>query len=361
MVQNGERPIRKIGVLTSGGDCAGLNAVIRAVTDAATGRGWQVLGLRHGHLGLLQNPPDVVPLTAESVRRDLLRLGGTVLGTTTKGDPFAYPGHDGVKTDRSAEVLAALKALAIDALVVIGGDGSMRLFDRLLTPAGIAWVGVPKTIDNDVPGTEFAVGFYTAVEIVSGSLDRLATTAASHGRIMVLEVMGRDSGFIALYGGIAGGADVILMPEFAYDLDAIARHVRAITHDRPSSVLVVVAEGATQPQGERRKKASVGFAVAQALQERTGLDARCTVLGHIQRGGSPGAFDRVLGSGFGARAVHVLAAGESKRLVAWRGGVVTDIPIGEVVSGPSFVSADSQLVRTARRLGIYLGEGLEAR
>ena len=361
MTQFDERSIRKIGVLTSGGDCAGLNAVIRAVTDAAAGRGWEVLGLRNGHLGLLQSPPEVTPLTLDSVRADLLRLGGTVLGTTTKGDPFAYPGAGGAKIDRSGEVLAALKALAIDALVVIGGDGSMRLFDRLLTPAGIPWVGVPKTIDNDVPGTEFAVGFYTAVEVVSQALDRLATTAASHGRIMVLEVMGRDSGFIALYGGIAGGADAILMPEFAYDLDAVAAHVRQITPDRPSPVLVVVAEGARQPKEERRKKANVGFAIAKGLESRTGFDSRCTVLGHVQRGGAPGAFDRVLGSAFGARAVHVLAAGESKRMVAWRGGFVTDIPINEVVSGPSFVSADSQIVRTARRLGIYLGEGLEAR
>ena len=361
MTESARPGIRKIGVLTSGGDCAGLNAVIRAATDAAVGRGWEVLGLRQGHLGLLVSPPDVVALTADTVRGDMLRAGGTILGTTTKGDPFAYPNRDGSVSDRSAEVLAALRGLGLDALVVIGGDGSMRLFDRLLTPAGIDWVGVPKTIDNDVRGTEFAVGFYTAVEVAGGALDRLASTAASHGRIMVLEVMGRDSGFIALYAGIAGGADAILMPEFAYDLDAVAAHVRQVTHDRPSPVLVVVAEGARPPREERRRHANIGIAIADGLAARTGFDARCTVLGHIQRGGSPAMFDRILGSAFGARAVHVLAAGGSRRMVAWRGGLVTDVPMTEAVAGPRLVSADSQIVRTARRLGIYLGEGLEAR
>jgi len=351
---------KTIGILTSGGDCAGLNAVIRAATDAAVGRGWNVIGLRNGHLGLLANPPEVMPLTADSVRGDLLRAGGTILGTTTKGDPFAYPEADGTKRDRSAEVLAAIRGLGIEALIVIGGDGSMRLFDRLLTAAGIPWVGVPKTIDNDVPGTEFAVGFFTAVEVVGQALDRLASTAASHRRIMVMEVMGRDSGYIALFGGIAGGADVILMPEFAYDLDAVTAHVRLITHDRPSPVLVVVAEGIKRPPEERRKKGPIGNVIADGLQSRTGFDARCTVLGHVQRGGSPVMFDRLLGSAFGARAVHILAANESGRMVAWRGGLVTDIPLAEVTTGPSFVRADSQLLRTARRLGTYVGEGFSS-
>ncbi len=348
---------KKIGILTSGGDCAGLNAVIRAATEAAVGRGWEVVGLRNGHLGLLNTPPDVVPLNADNLRGDMLRAGGTILGTTTKGDPFAYPGPDGKKTDRSGDVLAAIQGLGIEALVVIGGDGSMRLFDRLLSPGNIPWVGVPKTIDNDVPGTEFAVGFFTAVEIAGQALDRLATTAASHRRIMVLEVMGRDSGYIALFAGIAGGADVILMPEFAYDLDAVAAHVRRVTHDRPSPVLVVVAEGLKRPASERREKSSIGDAISAELQKRTGFDSRCTVLGHLQRGGTPVMFDRILGSAFGARAISLLAAGENRRMVAWRGGRVSDIPTTDVTSGPSFVGADSQMMRTARRLGIYVGEG----
>ena len=357
---------KKIGILTSGGDCAGLNAVIRAATEAAVNRGWEVVGLRNGHLGLLNTPPDVVALTADAVRGDglrgdMLRAGGTILGTTTKGDPFAYPDANGRKTDRSGEVLAAIQSLGIEALIVIGGDGSMRLFDRLLAKASIPWVGVPKTIDNDVPGTEFAIGFMTAVEVAGEALDRLATTAASHRRIMVLEVMGRDSGYIALFAGIAGGADVILMPEFAYDLDAVAAHVRRVTHDRPSPVLVVVAEGLKRPAGERRKESNIGDTISAELQKRTGFDSRCTVLGHLQRGGSPAMFDRLLGSAFGARAVHLLAAGENRQMVAWRGGRVSEIGLDEVTGGPSFVDGNSQMMRTARRLGIYVGEGPVAR
>jgi len=350
--------IKKIGILTSGGDCAGLNAVIRAATDAAVGRGWEVLGLRNGHLGLMVSPPDVVSLTADSVRGDLMRAGGTMLGTTTKGDPFAYPEADGTKRDRSGEVLTAIKGLGLDALIVIGGDGSMRLFDRLLKPAGIPWVGVPKTIDNDVPGTDYAVGFFTAVEVVGEALDRLASTAASHRRIMVLEVMGRDSGFIALFGGVAGGADVILMPEFDYDLDAVAEHVRRITHNRPNPVLVVAAEGIKHPRNDRRHDSSIGAAIAAGLQTRTGFDARCTVLGHLQRGGSPAVFDRLLASAFGVRAVESLAAGSSRCMTAWRGGAVSEVSMADVVSGPRFVARDNDLVGAARRIGTYVGEGL---
>jgi len=348
--------IRKIGILTSGGDCAGLNAVIRAATDAAASRGWDVLGLRNGHLGLLVSPPDIVSLTTDSVRGDLLRAGGTILGTTTKGDPFTFPLDDGTTRDRSGEVLAALKSLGIDALVVIGGDGSMRLFDRLLEPASIPWVGVPKTIDNDVPGTDYAVGFFTAVEVVGEALDRLASTAASHRRIMVLEVMGRDSGFIALFGGVAGGADIILMPEFSYDLDAIAAHVRRITHDRPSPVLVVVAEGIKRPPDDRRHGSSIGAAIAAGLQARTGFDARCTVLGHLQRGGSPAVFDRLIASTFGVRAIELLASGANRCMTAWRGGAVTQTPMADVITGPRFVSADNDLLRAARGIGTYVGE-----
>lgn len=348
--------IRRLAVLTSGGDCAGLNAVIRAVTDHAAGTlGWDVIGIKNGHLGLLEDPPQVIGLTPEAMRGDVLRTGGTLLGTTTKGDPFAFPGPDGVVTDRSADVLAGLRRLGVDALVVIGGDGSMRLFHRLLGPRGLPWVGVPKTIDNDVPGTDYAVGFFTAVEVVGEALDRLASTAASHRRIMVLEVMGRASGFIALYGGLAGGADVILLPELAYDIEAVATHIAALTAHRPEAVLVVVAEGIARPPDERRTGGSVGAAVAHALQARTGIDARCTVLGHLQRGGSPAMFDRLLATAFGVRAVDLLARGLSQRLVVWRGGLVGDIAVAEAVTGPRFVPNDGEMIATARALGIYLG------
>jgi len=349
--------IRRLAVLTSGGDCAGLNAVIRAVTDhAAGGQGWDVIGIKNGHLGLLEDPPQVIPLTPDSLRGDVLRTGGTLLGTTTKGDPFAFPGIDGKLTDRSGDVIAALKKLGVNALVVIGGDGSMRLFHRLLGSSGIPWVGVPKTIDNDVPGTDYAVGFFTAVEVVGEALDRLSSTAASHRRIMVLEVMGRDSGFIALYGGIAGGADVILMPELSYDIDAVAQHIKSLTNNRPSAVLVVVAEGIQRPPDDRRTGGSVGAAIAHALQTRTGIDARCTVLGHVQRGGTPAMFDRLLASTFGVHAVDLLAKSHSEKLVVWRGGNVTDISIAEAAQGPRFVPLQGEMIHTAGGLGIYLGK-----
>jgi 6-phosphofructokinase len=349
--------MKKIGILTSGGDCAGLNAVIRAATEAAVNRGWEVLGLRNGHIGLLATPPDIIPLIMDSVRGDLLRAGGTILGTTTKDSPFAFPDADGTKRDRSADVVAAIQSLGIDGVIIIGGDGSMRLFDRLLKPAGIPWIGVPKTIDNDVPGTDYAVGFFTAIEVVGDALDRLASTAASHRRIMVLEVMGRDSGFIALFGGIAGGADVILMPEFPYDMDAVEAHVRRVTHNRPSSVLIVAAEGIKPLPSERRGGGSIGATIAADLQARTGFDARCTVLGHLQRGGSPAVFDRLLASSFGVHAVALLAEGASARMTAWRGGVVTHIPMTDAVTGPRFVDAKNDLVRSARDMGVYVGEG----
>jgi 6-phosphofructokinase len=232
----------------------------------------------------------------------------------------------------------------------------MRLFHRLLAPSGIPWIGVPKTIDNDVPGTEYAVGFFTAVDVVGEALDRLSSTAASHRRIMVLEVMGRDSGFIALFGGIAGGADVILMPEISYNIDAVATHIKTITDNRPSAVLVVVAEGIKRPPEDRRMDGSVGAAIAHALQTRTGIDARCTVLGHVQRGGTPAMFDRLLASTFGVHAIDLLAQGQSEKLVVWRGGNVTNIPIADAAQGPRFVPRNGEMIRTARGLGIYLGQ-----
>ena len=350
--------IHTIGVLTSGGDCAGLNAVIRAVTEHAAGTyGWRVLGLRQGHLGVLETPPAVVDLVATEESYDLLRSGGTVLGTTTKNDPFRFMNPDGTVSNRSSEVIAAVKSLGIEALVVIGGDGSMRLFDQLYGKGNLRWMGIPKTIDNDVPGTDFTVGFFTAVEVVTGALDRLSSTAASHRRIMVLEVMGRDSGFIALFGGIAGGADVILVPEVPYDMDALTSHVSRITEGRPNPVLVVVAEGVAPPLGNSaHSEASVGTVVAAELQARTRIDARCTVLGHVQRGGIPAAFDRLLATSFGVRAVDLVAGGANARLVSWRGGTVVDIPMSDVVTGPRRVGHESLLLKTATATGIYVGE-----
>lgn len=350
--------IKTIGVLTSGGDCAGLNAVIRAVAEhAGRTHGWRVLGLRQGHLGLLETPPAVIDLKRMEESHDLLRSGGTVLGTTNKSDPFHIVGTDGIAVDRSREVVAAARSLGIDALIVIGGDGSMRLFNRLCGEGGVRWIGIPKTIDNDVPGTDFTVGFFTAVEVVTEALDRLSSTAASHRRIMVLEVMGRDSGFIALFGGIAGGADVILVPEVPYDMEALTDHVSRITAGRPNPVLVVVAEGVAPPSGTSVvQKIGVGASIASELQERTGIDARCTVLGHVQRGGIPAPFDRLLATSFGVRAVDLLAGGASERLVAWVGGATVDVPMTVAVVGPRKVDHDTPLLKAAIATDIYIGE-----
>ncbi len=352
--------IKTLGVLTSGGDCSGLNAVLRAVVEHATRTyGWRVLGLKRSHLGLLEDPPAIVELSKSDGSVDLLRSGGTVLGTTTLGDPFQCRMPDGTIQDRSDQVIAAVNALDIDGLVVIGGDGSMRLFDRLCHQGGLRWIGVPKTIDNDVPCTDFTVGFFTAVDVVAGALDRLASVAASHRRIMVLEVMGRDSGFLALYGGIAGGADVILIPEVNYDIDALTSHVLHITEGRPNPVLVVVAEGISLPPTLRATaegEDGVGTIVAAELKARTGIDSRCTVLGHLQRGGAPSAFDRLLATSFGVRAVDLLASQASDRLVAWRNGTAVDVPMSDVVHGPRRVPPDSLLLDTAAAMGIYVGD-----
>ncbi len=358
--------MKKIGVLTSGGDCPGLNAVIRGVTlQAAESYGCEVIGIHDGHIGLLKDPPDVEPLSPANFSGELLRTGGTFLGTTTTDSPFDYPMADGTTKDRSADVIAAIAALELDGIIVIGGDGSMRLFDRLLTTAGVPWVGVPKTIDNDVPGTEFAVGFFTAVDVVGNALDRLQSTAASHRRVMVLETMGRDSGFIALYGGVAGGADAVLIPELSYDLDALADHVTRIRAEEKGHVLVTVAEGVPGPGGEQvtlpyfgsgSAAGGVGTVLADALTEKTGVSARCTVLGHLQRGGIPAMFDRLLGSVLSAKAVDVLMDGGSARMAAWRNGMAGDVPMDEVVKGPRKVDLKGGMISVARGLGMYVGE-----
>lgn len=358
--------MKKIGVLTSGGDCPGLNAVIRGVTLHATDTyGCEVIGIHDAHHGLLADPPIVEHLNPDLFTGALLRAGGTMLGSATSGDPFAYPVEGGGAQDRSQEVIAAIQNLKLDGLVVIGGDGSLRLFDRLLSPAGIPWVGIPKTIDNDVPGTDFAVGFYTAVDVVGSALDRLQSTAASHRRIMVLETMGRESGYLALYGGVAGGADAILIPEVPYDLAALADHVCRIRAEERAHVLVVIAEGVPDPTGQAVTLPSfgsnpsyggVGMVLANALGKTTGVSTRCTVLGHLQRGGSPAMFDRLLGSALSVCAVDALTSGETQRLAVWRSGQVRHIPMSEAITGPRKLQPNHEMLKTARGLGIYVGE-----
>jgi len=358
---------KRIGIMTTGGDCAGLNAVIRAAVHRAVGGyGYEVLGIRYGTLGLMSNPPDVEPLTPGMFAGGLLRMGGTMIGTTNRGDPYAFPMPDGSVIDRSADAIAGYRRLGLDALIAIGGDGSFRIVDRLVRDGDLNVVGIPKTIDNDVVGTENAIGYITAVNVATEALDRLQTTAASHARIMILEVMGRDAGHIALSTGIAGGADVILIPEIPYRLDALAGRVRAVREAMGRDfALVVVAEGCRTADGHavtladpegRRRYGGVGMYLADALSQATGWESRCTVLGHVQRGGTPSTTDRVLGAAFGVHAVDLVAAGNFGRVVVWQNRGVRDMPLAEVAAVTRAVDVEGDLMRTARGLGISFGD-----
>ena len=247
---------KTIGVLTSGGDCAGLNAVIRAVVARAVlGYGWRVVGIRHGTEGLSRRPVDATPLDLDCANPAMLRIAGTILGTTNRGDPFAYPMPDGSLKDRSEEKIEGVRLLGLDALIGIGGDGSLAILRRLAQQGSIPFVGIPKTIDNDVGATESSVGYHTAVMVATEAIDRLQPTAASHDRVMILEVMGRDSGQIALAAGIAGGADVILVPEIPYDINVVAAHISKLRHGMHNFAIVVVAEGVPNNAGVRASSA----------------------------------------------------------------------------------------------------------
>jgi ATP-dependent phosphofructokinase / diphosphate-dependent phosphofructokinase len=318
----------KIGILTGGGDCPGLNAVIRAVVRRALSFGIEVLGIRNGFLGLVEG--DVEPLTGFSVI-GILPKGGTILGTS-RYDPLR------VMEDRQ-KLLHNLKRYGLDALIAVGGDGTLSAA-RELHELGVPIVGVPKTIDNDLKGTDYTFGFDTAVNVVRDAVDRLHTTAESHHRVMVVEVMGRQAGWIAALGGLAGGADFILIPEKPYRLDEMckvleSRHRRG----RPFSI-VVVAEGAFAAGEEPPARvgeggsSSIGFRVAKEIADRLGVETRVTVLGHIQRGGSPTAFDRIIGTRFGLRAVDLVREGRFGQMVALHGTRIDAIPLSEATAGP---------------------------
>jgi 6-phosphofructokinase 1 len=356
----------KIAVLTSGGDCAGLNAVVRAVTlRAVTGYGWEVFGIRQGTAGLLARPVNVEPLQLARFDGDLLRRGGTFLGTTNSGNPFSYPTADGGTTDRSEEIIAAYRSLGLDALIGIGGDGSMAILRRLAQQGGLNLVGIPKTIDNDLGHTEVSVGYDTAVSVATDALDHLQPTAASHSRVMVLEVMGRDAGHIALSAGIAGGADVILIPEIGYSIDSVARKVAALREAGRNFALVVVAEAVKTESGEPVTQlqsagavnyGGIGHYMARRIAEVTGAETRVTVLGHVQRGGTPTHTDRLMGTVFGVHAVDLIARGKFDHMVAWSGRQVTAIPIAEAIAGYNAVDPKGSLVTTARGVGICFGD-----
>jgi 6-phosphofructokinase 1 len=356
---------KRIGILTSGGDCAGLNAVIRAVVHHATGNyGWEVLGICQATLGLMSDPPKVMHFAPDTVDK-LLMMGGTVLGTTNKGDPFAFPMPDGSVRDRSEDIIKGYHSLGLDALIGIGGDGSLAILRRLAQQGGINLVGIPKTIDNDVGITEVSIGFDTAVNIAAEALDRLHFTAASHNRVMILEVMGRDAGHIALSAGIAGGAHIILIPEIPYNIENVCRKLKqrqAMGHDFS---LVVVSEAVCTVSGDRVTQmkqfgecrlGGVGQYLAEEIGKYTGAETRVTVLGHIQRGGIPSPLDRLLGSAFGVAAVDLIAQGQFDRMVTWQKRQVISVPIAEAIATYRVVDPQGTLVKTARGLGICLGD-----
>ncbi|AUT00797.1 6-phosphofructokinase [Nostoc sp. CENA543] len=355
---------KRIGILTSGGDCSGLNAVIRAVVHCASGKGWEVLGIRQATLGLMARPPQVTKLETEQVD-PLLTSGGTMLGTTNKGDPFAFPMTDGSICDRSPEIIAGYHQLGLDALIGIGGDGSLAILRHLAQQGGINLVGIPKTIDNDIGITEHAIGFDTAVNIATEALDRLHFTAASHSRVMILEVMGRDAGHIALAAGIAGGADVILIPEILYSMDDICYHIKHRQEEGKNYCLIIVSEAVRTQEGETRtltnrlgqsRYGGIGEYLADQISDRIGAETRVTVLGHIQRGGTASPLDRLVASAFGVAAVNLIEEGKYDYMVAWQNRQVITVPIAEAIAQYRAVNPEDTLVKTARGLGIYLGE-----
>ena len=356
---------KRIGILTSGGDCAGLNAVIRAVVHRAGAEGWEVVGIRNGTAGLLARPVEYTRLDRSAAGSEMLRLGGTILGTTNKGDPFAFPMADGRLVDRSAEVTEGVRLLGLDAIIGIGGDGSLRILRELARRGGFNLVAIPKTIDNDLGLTEVSIGFDTAVAVATSALDHLQPTAASHSRVMVLEVMGRDAGHIALTAGIAGGADVILIPEIPYRLESIAAKIDQLKRDGRNFALVIAAEAVKTEGGEqlvtlhvggKPTYGGIGQYVGEHIARLTGAETRVTVLGHIQRGGIPEPRDRVLGSAFGIHAVELIIAGRFDRMVAWHDRQVVDVPITEAIDHYQAVNPEGALMRTARGLGICFGD-----
>jgi phosphofructokinase-like protein len=355
---------KRIGILTSGGDCAGLNAVIRAVVHrAVSAYDWEVLGICQATNGLMARPPHVRRLDIAEVD-PILAVGGTVLGTTNKGNPFAFPLADGTVCDRSTEIIEGYHSLGLDAMIGIGGDGSLAILHRIARQGGINLVGIPKTIDNDIGVTERSIGFDTAVNIATEALDRLHFTAASHSRVMVLEVMGRDAGHIAISAGIAGGADVILIPEIPYTISKICQKIQERQERGQNFSLVVVAEAVRTESGDPVMKpeslgqfrlGGVGHYLADRISACSGAETRVTVLGHVQRGSVPSPLDRLTAAAFGVAAVDLIAEEQYDRIVTWQNRQVVSVPILEAIAQYSAVDPTSTLVKTARGLGICLG------
>jgi 6-phosphofructokinase 1 len=359
--------MKKIGILTGGGDAPGLNAVIRAAVQTAIHvYGCEVYGIKDGYDGFL-NEDGIEPLGLEQMR-GILPRGGTILGSANRGNPYARKViRDGkeVTIDVSDEIVKGIKKLKMDALLVLGGDGTLRIAHEL-AEKGVPVVGVPKTIDNDIGGTEITFGFDTALNIATEALDRLHTTAESHHRAMVLELMGRDAGFIALQAGISGGADVILIPEIPFKFENIIAKIRERNAKGRKFSILAVSEGAKSKDGAQvfsrkgdeiyvPRLGGIGQLVGDYI-EKQGFESRVTVLGHIQRGGTPTAFDRWLATRYGAAAVRLAAGGGFDRMVALRCGHITDISLVEATAVPKRVKLDDDAVITARNVGISFGD-----
>ena len=364
--------IRKIAINTGGGDAPGLNAVIRAVAIAAANQGWECWGIRDGYNGLFlperYSHGGVVRLSRDAVR-GITHLGGTILGTTNRGNPLRYPmkGSDGVlvEVDRSDEIMRAFASLGIDALVAVGGDGSLSIANAFARK-GLRVVGVPKTIDNDLDETVITFGFDTAVSFATECIDRLHSTAEAHGRVMVVEVMGRYAGWIALNAGVSGGADAILIPEIPYDIRVVAERLKARTHEGKGFAIVVVAEGACPVDGSlsvvekevgmAERLGGIGDKVTHELGALMGHETRCVVLGHLLRGGTPTTFDRLISLRFGAAAVRALAEGYTGVMVALDPPTVRYVPLANATRRMKTVPPTCDTIMTARALGITFGD-----
>ncbi len=359
--------MKRIGILTGGGDAPGLNAVLRAaVKTAILSHGCEVFGICDGYDGFLVKQ-GIIPLDLKAVR-GILPRGGTILGTANRGNPYARKVvRDGkeVVVDVSDEIVNGFKKMNLEALIVVGGDGTLRIAHELYQK-GVPVIGVPKTIDNDIGGTEVTFGFDTALNIATEAIDRLHTTAEAHHRVMVVELMGRDAGFIALHAGVAGGADVILIPEFPFQYEIVTAKVRERVERGSLFSILAVSEGA-KPVGGRQiisrkgnemyvpRLGGIGQRVAEYIEDQ-GFESRITVLGHLQRGGTPTAFDRWLATRYGAAAVRLAARGGFDHMVALIGGTIADVPLGDALAVPRRVQPDEDGVITARNLGISFGD-----
>ncbi|MGB9006249.1 MAG: ATP-dependent 6-phosphofructokinase [Candidatus Aminicenantales bacterium] len=359
--------IKRVGILTGGGDCPGLNAVIRAVSKCLISQcGLEVMGIEDGFEGLVENR--IRPLTYDDVS-GILQRGGTILGTSNKADPFNYPLRESGKLvchDLSGQALANASQAGLDAVVCLGGNGSMTIA-RDLQAKGLQVVGVPKTIDNDLFGTDVTFGYDTAVSVAAEAIDRIHTTAQSHHRVMIVEVMGRFAGWLALGAGIAGGADVILIPEIDYDLEAVCQKFADRRRIGRRFSIVCVAEGSKPIGGqvvvrqvvegspERIRLGGIATKLGEDIEKRCGLETRATILGHLQRGGTPTPFDRILATRFGVAAAEMVARGEFGRMAALRGEDIVSVPLDEVAGRTKQVPLDSQLLRAARAVGTNVG------